>query len=335
MTTPKNIIKAGEYNEPHTFESDQEARLFYAYQEAMEYIEVMTNEKATGKTDEEIPKWNFSVAKEGTLEMFLSGEYQFDIAYSKSEAKSKMIRLGNFICEKFNRLSILEARLSERQSTVIPESLKECRLTKDEYKEIQGMSFAIDRIFATEQKSLEKFALFLTKAGEGLPSDERLAEILPYFESDELNDACLAGATVVRTEASAALAAKEEQHRKEIEELRQQKQMFGEFKLTGIGHLINESWDGDGINATILAEKINAAVKEQLASMPFISLANNGEDNKSQVDSWKRFSEWVCKDWFFNEKENKWEDIHLDEVAPKTTSELFDLWQQNKNREGE
>ena len=41
MERPKNIIETKEYTEPHTFESDKEATLFYAYIESEKYIDYL------------------------------------------------------------------------------------------------------------------------------------------------------------------------------------------------------------------------------------------------------------------------------------------------------
>lgn len=38
MEKPNNIIESGEYIEPHSFEKDSEAILFYSYLELVEYI---------------------------------------------------------------------------------------------------------------------------------------------------------------------------------------------------------------------------------------------------------------------------------------------------------
>ena len=43
MTRPNDIIKNGEYIEPHTFESDSEANLFYSYLESRKYIDRLEN----------------------------------------------------------------------------------------------------------------------------------------------------------------------------------------------------------------------------------------------------------------------------------------------------
>lgn len=41
MLKPINVIDSGDYLEPHTFESDQEAKLFYSYIEQSKYIEYL------------------------------------------------------------------------------------------------------------------------------------------------------------------------------------------------------------------------------------------------------------------------------------------------------
>ena len=43
MEIPIDIVESGEYIEPHTFESDREAKLFYAYLEDRKYIESVQN----------------------------------------------------------------------------------------------------------------------------------------------------------------------------------------------------------------------------------------------------------------------------------------------------
>lgn len=56
---PENIIESKKYVEPHTFESDGEAVLFYSYIEAHEYIETLHSEleKARELLVEVTEKW--------------------------------------------------------------------------------------------------------------------------------------------------------------------------------------------------------------------------------------------------------------------------------------
>lgn len=41
MEKPINVIESGDYVEPHTFETDREAVLFYSYLEMVEYIQFL------------------------------------------------------------------------------------------------------------------------------------------------------------------------------------------------------------------------------------------------------------------------------------------------------
>lgn len=47
MEKPENVTENGEYIEPHSFEKDSEAVLFYSYLEQIEYIKYLESKITT------------------------------------------------------------------------------------------------------------------------------------------------------------------------------------------------------------------------------------------------------------------------------------------------